>query len=384
MAFLGFAFLTFFFTACSGGGSGSSSSNSANIATEKECSIDNGTGKQTRTVNEGEEPGGWGTCILASCDNGYTKNNGACHKSKACTPDEVAASSPHGATGGRIYQPSTSDYGHCILTSCVDDYTLGGDGACYETNKDCTPQEVTDVDSNGEAGTRAYTGTGYATCVLTSCANTYTLDNGACHETTEDCSGDIANSASATKTYTQGSGYDSCTLDSCQTGYVKTGNSCRKPRRNKYAAANGDERSCTGATITNVLKLGGQAEEVTNSAQCPFTCQVGYIINTSNTSNRSCDVPNSGKYANANGREANCTGSITNVLQLGGQAEQVTNSAQCPFTCQNGHLKNDSARTCVSQSLIATGSSHTCAILDDNSVKCWGDNEAGPAGSGEY
>lgn len=32
---------------------------------------------------------------------------------------------------------------------------------------------------------------------------------------------------------------------------------------------------------------------------------------------------------------------------------------------------------------IAVGSAHTCAILDDDSLKCWGDNEFGPLGLGD-
>ena len=92
----------------------------------------NGTGKQTRTVNEGEEPEEWGDCILASCDDGYTKGGGACHETTVnCIPLEAAA--VHSTAGTKTYPEGASGYGDCIpnANSCVSNYTYGSDGACY-------------------------------------------------------------------------------------------------------------------------------------------------------------------------------------------------------------------------------------------------------------
>ena len=53
--------VTFFFVACSGTSSDktNSTSNTTDRDTEQECSIQNGEGKKTRSVTEGEEPEAW-------------------------------------------------------------------------------------------------------------------------------------------------------------------------------------------------------------------------------------------------------------------------------------------------------------------------------------
>ena len=37
----------------------------------------------------------------------------------------------------------------------------------------------------------------------------------------------------------------------------------------------------------------------------------------------------------------------------------------------------------VAQRSVSAGASHTCAVLDDDSLKCWGDNERGQLGVGD-
>jgi len=44
---------------------------------------------------------------------------------------------------------------------------------------------------------------------------------------------------------------------------------------------------------------------------------------------------------------------------------------------QTSYAAGAAVRTAKS---ISVGDSHTCAILDDNSVKCWGNNDAGQLG----
>ena len=33
---------------------------------------------------------------------------------------------------------------------------------------------------------------------------------------------------------------------------------------------------------------------------------------------------------------------------------------------------------------IAAGAAHTCAVLDDGEIKCWGQNGVGPTGAGRH
>ena len=134
---------------------------------------------------------------------------------------------------------------------------------------------------------------------------------------------------------------------SCKAGYVKdkAGRACNLPNPGKYANAQGENAPCTGA-IPHSTSLGGQAVEVTDSAQCPFTCRSGFV---KNEQGRSCDIPDNGKYANAQGVEASCdpiTGIVAGFKTFENNIGALSSSTGCPFTCNAGYAKDETGRTC--------------------------------------
>ena len=137
----------------------------------------------------------------------------------------------------------------------------------------------------------------------------------------------------------------------CLSGYVqdKTARTCSPPSKGQYANAEGVAASCSdivgsaGGFEDFVENTGSSAVPVSSPTGCDFTCNGGFI---KNKARRACNTPGPGKYANTQGRESSCTGSIANSDTIGGQGEPVSNGAQCPFTCLSGFVKKTSNRTC--------------------------------------
>ncbi len=89
-------------------------------------------------------------------------------------------------------------------------------------------------------------------------------------------------------------------------------------------------------------------------------------------------VGNSHVCARLSSGQVKCWGK-NNMGQLGlGHSNNVGNSGGMGPSLNSVNL--GSGRTAVQ---IAAGGSHTCAVLDDDTVKCWGDNSSGQLGNGD-
>ena len=147
----------------------------------------------------------------------------------------------------------------------------------------------------------------------------------------------------------EGLAEDACPF-TCNKYHIKIEDSgkraCNLPNPGHYADAQGENAPCTGTAIPLSDRIGGQAVEVTVSNQCPFTCKGGYV---KKGPGRSCDIPDKGKYANAQGGEASCnpitedTGGFKNFENNTGA---VTSATGCPFSCNTGFTKNGVRRAC--------------------------------------
>ena len=294
---LGLGFLTFFLVSCSGGGSGNSSSSAnATPPTEQECEIKNGVGKQTRSVNEGEEPGEWGLCLVVGCEEGYTNDDGKCHETnKICTLDELVLVSPYGLAGTKPYQAVNNNYGTCVLTKCDAEYTLDNE-TCNENNQACTEVDLSSVDVNASAGTKSYQpdSDDYGTCVLESCKTGYGLgDNGRCYPSTQDCTSDELTALHANngnKNYQAGTAgtYGHCVPINCVSDYTfySGNNACYKT--NKPCT----DRAVLRAIHTKTASQAYQPNTAGTYGKCtPIKCAPGYTFynNICYENNKDCN-----------------------------------------------------------------------------------------------
>ena len=164
---------------------------------------------------------------------------------------------------------------------------------------------------------------------------------------------------------------------------------CRAPTIGYYADSSGQEQDCE--SISGGV-TGGIAEVVSGPRSCSFQCERGYV---KNGDDRSCGVPPFGSYFDMNGNEHTCDPVLNAQLEskqtVGGGPLLLRHSHQCPFTCPLGYVKNAEDRGCCplghikagnacrpvrSVVDIGAGTEHTCLVLDDKSVKCWGQNDA--------
>ena len=220
----------------------------------------------------------------------------------------------------------------------------------------------------------------------------------------------------------------------CNTGYVKVDSNsvraCNYPTKGKY----GDGSTSTSLScISNIgqgfkdwaLPLG----PVPTANDCPFFCEDLYTVDVTNRvctpspaltataiglgKNEACAILSNGRVkcwgGNPKSKPFVDLGTVTNsttkheaqTLSAGNQHTCVIlkngNSPHGPVKCwgdnRSGQLglghknvvvtpQSVSLGSNVTAKALAAGNVHTCALLNDNSVKCWGDNYYGQLGLG--
>ena len=208
---------------------------------------------------------------------------------------------------------------------------------------------------------------------------------------------------------------DTCDYE-CQAGYLKgeiatdddgpganDGNSnldrqCTSPSAGKYTDNEATEKDCdddgtSGApfTIPNGAYKRVENFSVPNENSCPFICNDGYIKTDEDGGTRSCSVPDPGYYADANGDKQTC-GDIVNSKQVGGDLVTSAGSVtvvlafdKCPFACETGYVKDETARTCtlpkVGYYADANGAALECTKIDYGNLVDSGGPVSGGAGA---
>ena len=213
---------------------------------------------------------------------------------------------------------------------------------------------------------------------------------------------------------------------SCSAGYLKDASAreCNYPNQGTYVNASGAEVGCTD--ISGITGFGSWLDgAATDEDSCPFSCASGYTI-----SGRTCRRPEmlalgrDTSHVLFDNGEVEAWGSVsdhtwrTHIKEnLGGNTPQALVSGdyhQCiilenagqdhgSLMCwgKNGDgqlgvgdtinkttptavtvLGNDGDGDPYTVKSVAAGGAHTCAILNDDTVKCWGNNGNGQIGGG--
>ncbi len=242
----------------------------------------------------------------------------------------------------------------------------------------------------------------------------------------------ITTEGTATATWIAGAAATAATCPfSCSAGYLKDSSAreCKYPTLGNYVNASGTEVGCTN--ITGMTGFGSWLDgAATDADSCPFSCASGYTI-----SGRTCNkarpqtlaLGRSSSHVLFDNGEVEAWGSVstspfkTHIKEnLGNNTPQALESGynhQC-IILKNGSLNHGrlmcwgqnggeqlgvgdtnprSTPTDVSVAVlgdtgdgatpktvksVAAGDEHTCALLNDDTVKCWGQNSNGQIGGG--
>ena len=174
-----------------------------------------------------------------------------------------------------------------------------------------------------------------------------------------------------------------CMVVACNAGYDDhdNDNDCEKTIAEHYSiAASKSREPCIGKPANSSWTL---ATGLANVNECKWTCDAGY---DNEDSHSQCQVTIAGYYSpeGSNARTSCSTVTVPNDATVDNASKGLRSPSQC-FTCNvAGYVSTGSV--CARESIaIAAGASHTCAILSNNTIKCWGDKTDGgsPLSNGE-
>ena len=164
---------------------------------------------------------------------------------------------------------------------------------------------------------------------------------------------------------------------SCNTGYMKNdmGRSCHYPGPGKYVTSQGTENNCGPITVDPGGVSTWVAGKAASADACPFTCNDGYRV-----VGRACKKVK--PKALALGEETSYV--LLDNGEVEGWGNTVSPSTAIPVKVDLGTTNGNKD---LSQA-IASGYQHRCVILKDGNnnhgpVRCWGKNSYGQLGVGD-
>jgi alpha-tubulin suppressor-like RCC1 family protein len=251
------------------------------------------------------------------------------------------------------------------VVSCNTSYHVEGASLatqnCFSNAKSCTI-------TNG-SGTQTWNGSSYGACTVSSCDATYHIDTNACTTNTITCPSLPANAATGTETW-NGSSYGSCVVGSCNSGYTLTSGSCVS------IASSGASLLFKNKMALQILSDGtlkgwglNEQGQLAVASQANQSSAVTISLGTSRTAAKvysnglsTCSILDNGTVK--------CWGYNANS-QLGDGSTTLRTS---PVVADIGSGN-------IAKELVL-GSNSYCALLTDGTVKCWGKNGYGELGVG--
>ncbi len=304
-------FLSLLLSGCGGGG-GSSSSGGSSSKKPQSCAITNGSGHKVwdKTAKKYST-----TCTLVTCNAGFD-NDQVSTQCQSTAANYYSPANDKTRTACPTAPPLSSPTGNTGLSSAGGCYNCDGG---YLKN---TASNTCDVPGQGK-----YVNVGGAEA---SC-NPITIEGG------------------ATATWIAGAAATATACPfSCSAGFVKSGRACNIPGLGKYADNSGDEQMCnnpTGAAAGFDVFLPNMGA-VDSATGCGFSCKSGFV---KNTADRTCNIPDTGKYADSVGDEQSCNtprGAATGFNTFLPNTAAVPTATGCDFSCNVGFVKKSVGRTC--------------------------------------
>ena len=198
-------------------------------------------------------------------------------------------------------------------------------------------------------------GLGYGPCVGQQTPEAETCDAG---EVDEDCDGEVNEE-----------GVD-C---ECGDGYVSVGEACDdgNPDPTDLCTPACESAVCGDGILQPVAGEGCDDGGTSDGDPCSPTCQQQEVLMVAAGYQHTCALLNDGSVK--------CWGQNTHgQLGLGDTASRGDGPGEMGYNLPSVNL--DSGKTAVA---LVAGTYHTCALLNDDSLKCWGGNPYGQLGLGD-
>jgi alpha-tubulin suppressor-like RCC1 family protein len=294
---------------------------------------------------------------------------------EANTPDETgSADAPWSEVGADASEVGADapEGGDCAPgeLACEGGCVSNGAQHCGNCNNACT----------GATPVCSVSGLNYA-CTPACSTNAPTLCGTACVDTSSDANNckTCGNVCTTTIVHAQAACVAGACSFGCNSGYSVCGQACVDEQTD-----NGHCGACGIACASGKTCQGGACVCPSGMHDCAGVCRSNASVNGCGTAcGTTCPDPtNGGAYGSAACDGASCTLSCNSGLSPCGGAcvDQMTDRANCGgcgTTCVSC-----AAGVCVKPVAIAPGFSHTCALLSNGAVECWGDNTRGQLGNG--
>jgi cysteine-rich repeat protein len=292
------------------------------------------------------------TCELASCGDGYVGPGEGCDDGNDDDADEcdngcALTSCGDGVTqAGEACDDGNADNGDACLDTCVS--ASCGDGFVQQGVEECDDANPSNIDACLDTCVNASCGDGFVQQGVEACDDGNMIDTDTC----------VAG----------------CVIASCGDGFVGPDEDCDD-------ANDIDDDACSNDCV-----LASCGDGVTQMGEA---CDDGNMIDTDACLD-TCTVASCGDGFLYQGVEA-CDQGVNNGNDAGCTDDCEINVCGDQLVwagvedCDDGNMApDDGCDACngMADVMIARGREHTCLLLEDTSIRCWGDGGFGQLGTG--